>query len=126
VCLAVYIVDGFSTGHTRTSLMRASDTGAGGRFSEPEIILPETRALFERQAQRKKKLIAGNSSGIFCFVSECLLNAVFVYENITSDVTRKFTLERLKPLPFPLPSAPLSFSLLSLSPPLRSRAPKSS
>jgi len=46
-----------SSAHTRTSLMRTSDTG--GRFSEPEIILPETQALFQRQAQRKQKLLAG-------------------------------------------------------------------
>lgn len=43
--------------HTRTSLMRASV--AGGHFCEPEFILPETRLLFERQAQRKKQILAG-------------------------------------------------------------------
>ena len=47
-----------SAAHTRTSLLRASD--GGGHFTEPEFILPETRALLERQAHRKKKLLAGS------------------------------------------------------------------
>ena len=44
--------------HTRTSILRLSI--GGGHFTEPEIILPETRALFERQAQRKNKALAGS------------------------------------------------------------------
>ena len=55
----VGIVDGVyvCTGHTRTSILRLSI--GGGQFTEPEIILPETRAIFERQAQRKMKALAG-------------------------------------------------------------------
>ena len=37
--------------------MRASVSA--GLFTEPEVILPETRALFDRQAQIKMKQLAG-------------------------------------------------------------------
>jgi len=41
----------------------------GGHFVEPEIILPETRAMFERQADRKKKALAGNGfNNIFVLI----------------------------------------------------------
>ena len=56
-----------SAGHTRTSIMRLSI--GGGHFVEPEIILPETRAMFERQADRKKKALAGNGfNNIFVLI----------------------------------------------------------
>ena len=47
-----------------------------------------------------------------------------LHSKVDSDVNRKFTLGRLKPIPFPsLPSLPSS--PLLTSPPLRSRAPNS-
>jgi hypothetical protein len=44
--------------HTRTSLLRQLG-GKGGQFDEPVWLLPETRALFIKQAERQKQLVDG-------------------------------------------------------------------
>ena len=54
----------------------------------------------------------------------CSLRTVLPTEKMRSDVTRKFTLGRLKPLPFPSFPPLFPFPPLSSPPLLRSRAPK--
>jgi len=44
-------------GHTRTSLLRTLNSS--GHFSSDEWLMPETRQLFEKQAQRQKQLAIG-------------------------------------------------------------------
>ena len=45
------------SGHTKTSMLRTLNSS--GRFSPNEWLLPETRALFERQAEKQKQLAIG-------------------------------------------------------------------
>lgn len=47
-------------GHTKTSMLRTLNSS--GRFSPNEWLLPETRSLFEKQAERQKELALGMSS----------------------------------------------------------------
>lgn len=49
-------------GHTKTSMLRTLNSS--GRFSPNEWLLPETRALFEKQAERQKELALGMSSKV--------------------------------------------------------------
>jgi len=70
VCMSVYVCVWSCEGHTRTSIMRASD--AGGHFAHPELMLPETRAMFEQQDRRRQRLLAG----LFILISHQLLMLV--------------------------------------------------
>lgn len=45
---------GLSASHTKTSMLRTLNSS--GRFSPNEWLLPETRSLFEKQAERQKEL----------------------------------------------------------------------
>jgi len=65
--------------------MRASDTG--GRFSQPELILPETRAIFERQDQRRKKILAGKKPAQLCNVARSFNQKNSLYVNMLIDFT---------------------------------------